>query len=194
MLRTCKTLRNKWLPLLASCTDSTLEIYHWKHLNRVADFYAAADYASRLLPAVEISLPFRAQIKRLEFDSYTNFLPDVALFPYLEEVKVLMVPAIRLRDRAVLGDEGALMAVSRWVTGEQRGFWARRAVEGALVEPMGVVEGWCWVGDMVRRLVGVCAGGMGRERERETKVNVVVEHVVIEWKGWWAWPGVDVVW
>lgn len=118
----------------------------------------------------------------------------MALFPHLEQVKVLMVPAIRLRDKAVLGDEGALMAVSRWVTGERRGFWARRAVEGALVEPVGVMEGWCWVGDMVRRLVGVCSGGMGRAREREAQVNIVVEHVAIEWKGWWAWPGVDVMW
>lgn len=114
ILRLCKTLRGKLMPLLVSVMDETLTVFYYNHTGSVyvANRPRTYSYALHLNRSIAIPLSIRTTIRVLDFDVLARFIPDPLDFPNLVEVKVRM-GGLGMEPQEVLENNHKLLLVCR---------------------------------------------------------------------------------
>lgn len=104
LLRSCKILRSKLLPLLASLTDSTLTVAYPGPVFRPRNPHTLR---------IKLAKPLCANIRLLFVEGRQNCLPDPSCFKNLEEIRVHIKDGMYLTDPAVWEDDEQLLRACR---------------------------------------------------------------------------------
>lgn len=108
LLRSCKAIRRKLLPLLVKLTDFTTTVWT-SPFDTYMGVRLSGSYSGPQTTQIQLPHPFRAKLRRLAFYGRPLLMPDPACLANLEEIHVNGRDWIVLTDRDIWDDNASLV-------------------------------------------------------------------------------------